>query len=189
MRFNMGCGRRLDGYVNVDAESGAEADQVFDLEQTPWPWPDSCATEIRFIHALEHMGGAPKVFLAIMREIYRIAAPGCEVVIVVPHPRHDSFFSDPTHVRPIGPDTLKLFDKRLNDEWAAGGIPNTPLAHYLGVDFAMSRNTTVIAEPFASQRERGEIDDAEVAKLVRFQNNVAIEHGFVLVARMPLREV
>src|SRR3954452_15303504 len=104
MKFNMGCGRRkLEGYVNVDAVAASGADQVWDLEQTPWPWADGCAEEIRFIHSLEHMGADTKVFLAIIQETYRIAAPGCRVVIHVPHPRHDHFLGDPTHVRPVTP--------------------------------------------------------------------------------------
>jgi len=184
MKFNMGCGnRKLDGYVNVDSEPACIPDRLVDLEQTPWPWPDSCAEEIRFIHSLEHMGGEPKVFLGIMREIYRIAAPGCRVLIHVPHPRHDNFLSDPTHVRPITPDTLRLFDRRLNDEWRAKGGSNTPLAHYLGVDFDLTEHSINVDEPFLGQFQRGEISEAEVNRLIAHQNNVAREHRFTLIAR------
>src|SRR3954467_8023608 len=129
MRFNMGCGHnKLNGWVNVDAFAAAEPDVVWDLETLPWPWPDNCATEVRFIHSLEHMGGDPKVFLAIMSELYRIAAPDGRVVIHVPHPRHDNFLGDPTHVRIITPDTLNLFDRAQNDAWRQSGSANTPLA-------------------------------------------------------------
>ena len=77
MKFNMGCGQQnRPGYVNVDVAASSTADEVVDLEATPWPWPDSCAEEVVFNHALEHMGGDPKVFLAIMAELYRICAPG-----------------------------------------------------------------------------------------------------------------
>src|SRR5436190_680539 len=62
MKFNMGCGqRRLEGYVNVDSAKESAADEVWDLERTPWPWADGCAEEIRFIHALEHMGAEIKM--------------------------------------------------------------------------------------------------------------------------------
>lgn len=186
MKFNMGCGcRKLPGYVNVDAEAAAEPDQVWDLEVTPWPWADGCAEEIRFIHSLEHMGANPKVFLKIMQEVYRIAAPGCEVTIHVPHPRHENFLSDPTHVRAIGPDTMRLFDRRLNDQWLAKNVPNTPLARYLGVDFHLKDFATVIDEPYAGQRERGEITDAALALMVRQHNNVASEYRLTLIARKP----
>jgi hypothetical protein len=70
MKFNMGCGHnRIPGYVNVDAFAACEPDEVFDLEQTPWPWPSGCAEEVLFIHSLEHMGADAKVFLAIIQEI------------------------------------------------------------------------------------------------------------------------
>src|SRR5437879_4750936 len=118
IKFNMGCGhRKLAGYVNVDAVAACEPDEVYDLESTPWPWADGCAEEIRFTHSLEHMGGDPKVFLAMMQELYRVSADGCTVQIDVPHPRHDNFIGDPTHVRPVTPQMLSLFDRSLNDEW------------------------------------------------------------------------
>src|SRR4051812_30210725 len=100
MKFNMGCGlNRRDGYVNVDMFASSGADEVWNLEQTPWPWPDGCAEEVLFIHSLEHMGEQSAVFLEIIRELYRICAPGASVRIHVPHPRHDDFIDDPTHVR------------------------------------------------------------------------------------------
>src|ERR1700761_187803 len=112
----MGSGlNRKPGYVNVDASAESEPDEVFDLEVTPWPWPDSCAEEVRFNHSLEHMGGDAKVFLAIMKELYRICAHGAIVDIHVPHPRHDYFIGDPTHVRIITTEVLRLFSKKFNE--------------------------------------------------------------------------
>ena len=102
---------------------------VFDLETTPWPWPSDVADEIQFIHSLEHMGADPKVFLGIMAETWRIAANGCRVQINVPYPRHDNFIGDPTHVRPITPQMLQLFDREFCDHAQSVGAPNTPFAH------------------------------------------------------------
>jgi len=184
MKFNMGCGlNKTPGYVNVDASPHAAPDEVWDLERTPWPWPDNCAEEVRFIHSLEHMGGDPKVFLAIMSELYRIMQPGAVAVIHVPHPRHDHFLSDPTHVRPILPETLQLFDRRLNEAWAANGQTNTPLAFYAGVDFQLIETRIMISEPFYSQLGRGEITGAQLDALVRHQFNVAYAFHFKLLAR------
>src|SRR6185312_6059082 len=114
-------------------------------------WPSDVADEIQFIHSLEHMGGDPKVFLAIMSETWRIAADGCRVQINVPHPRHDNFIGDPTHVRPITAQMLQLFDREFCDRAQAASAPNTPFAHYLGVDFRVVGTTNVIAEPYFSQ--------------------------------------
>lgn len=184
MRFNMGCGHnRQPGFVNVDAFAECQPDQVWDLEQTPWPWPDACAEEVRFIHSLEHMGGDPKVFLAMMKELYRIAAPGCVVEIHVPHPRHDDFVNDPTHVRAITPNVLSLFDRELNDMWKATGAANSPLAHYTGVDFKITEVRTVLAEPYRSALEKGEMGEAEARAAIRERNNVVSEFRIKLLAR------
>jgi hypothetical protein len=184
MKFNMGCGlRKPAGYVNVDAFAEAEPDEVWDLEQTPWPWSDNCAEEIHFIHSLEHMGANPKVFLAIMKETYRIAAPGCVVQIHVPHPRHDHYTGDPTHVRPITPEVLKLFDRELNERWRESGNSNTPLALYTGVDFKITQQRTMLCEPYASQLAAGEISREQVDALVKHQFNIAYEYRFQLTVR------
>lgn len=186
MKFNMGCGvNRREGYLNVDAAAACEPDEVWDLEQTPWPWPDSCAEEVQFIHSLEHMGGDPKVFLALMSELYRILAPGGEAIIHVPHPRHDNFLNDPTHVRAITPAVLALFDREQNDQWIAAGGANTPLAHYTGVDFRITETRTVLAEPYASQMKAGAITAAEVGAFLAQRNNVAVEFRIRMVARKP----
>src|SRR5258708_23591362 len=184
MKFNMGCGRRkLAGYINVDASEQCDPDQVIDLERTPWPWPSDVATEVRFIHSLEPLGGDPKVFLAMMQELYRVASDGCEIVIHVPHPRHDNFLGDPTHVRPITEQLLSLFDRSLNDAWKEAGGANTPLAHYTGVDFEIVSRRIILDEPYFGQLQRGEVSEAEMARLVRTHNNIARELQFVLRAR------
>jgi hypothetical protein len=186
VKFNMGCGHgHLDGYVNVDAFAACAPDEVVDLERTPWPWPDGCAEEVVFNHSLEHMGGDAKVFLAMMVELYRICAPGAVVRITVPHPRHDNFIGDPTHVRIITPAVLALFDRKLNDEWKAQGASNTPLAHYLDIDFVIEQATTVLDEPYAGQLRAGTLTQVEALDFLRTRNNVAREIQMVLRARKP----
>jgi hypothetical protein len=186
MKFNMGCGqRRLEGYVNVDSAKESAADEVWDLERTPWPWADGCAEEIRFIHSLEHMGADTKVFLAIIQETYRIAAPGCQVVIHVPHPRHDNFLGDPTHVRAVTPAALRLFDRELNETWRREERPNTPLGLYLGVDFRMVEEQTIVETAIWKQVQAGEISREEIRRMVEREFNVAYEFRIVLEARKP----
>jgi hypothetical protein len=187
MKFNMGCGaRKLAGFVNVDAVAACSPDQVVDLEVTPWPWDSNVADEIRFIHALEHMGADPKVFLAIMAETYRMAADGCIVQIDVPHPRHDDFLGDPTHVRAITPKMLALFDRQLCDQTVAAGGANTPLAHYLGVDFELTRTSTVIDEPYFSRYQRGDLSREDLELLIRSHFNVVREFRMTLSVRKPV---
>ncbi|CAN7486182.1 hypothetical protein LJR225_003379 [Phenylobacterium sp. LjRoot225] len=186
MKFNMGCGHNhAPGWVNVDAFAEAAPDEVCNLDQTPWPWPDNCADEVRFIHSLEHMGGDPKVFLAIMQELYRISAPGCRIEIYVPHPHHDFFLNDPTHVRAITPNMLMLFDRELNDQWKAAGVSNSPLAHYTGVDFQITSVVQVPAFEYRELLNAGELDEATFYRYAAERLNVIEETRITMTARKP----
>ncbi len=137
LRLNLGCGmNRLDGYVNVDLHG--EPDVRHDLETFPWPWPDDSVSEVLLKHVLEHLGRDPNVYLGIMKEMYRVCHDGATIRILVPHHRHDFFFNDPTHVRPVTADGMGLFSQRLNRHWIAQGFSNSPLGIYLGIDFELS---------------------------------------------------
>lgn len=145
MRLNLGCGsNHKEGYVNVDKYE--PADMIVDLEKGSvtmmgfeyiyeWPWAESSVDEVLFHHSLEHMGAAPAAFFHIMQELYRVCKPDARVVITVPHPRHDDFMNDPTHVRPITLNILALFSMQNILQWEKEGRPNTPLARQLEVDF------------------------------------------------------
>ncbi len=136
LRLNLGCGvNHLDGYVNVDIYG--TPDLRHDLELVPWPWPDDSVCEVILKHVLEHLGRDPIVYLAIMRELYRVCQDGATIKIIVPHHRHEYFFNDPTHVRAVTAEGMGLFSQRLNRKWIALGFANSPLALYLGVDFEL----------------------------------------------------
>jgi hypothetical protein len=107
------------------------------------------------------------------------------VLIHVPHPRHDSFLNDPTHVRPITPHVLELFDREANELWRTAGAANTPLALYTGVDFKIASIVTVLAEPFATQHRNGELTPQEVDEAARWRNNVIEEFRITLLVRKP----
>jgi hypothetical protein len=177
MKLNLGCGsKRIEGCVNVDKFATATTDLVFDLERTPWPWDDSSVDEMRFIHSLEHMGADTDTFLAIVKEIWRIGRDGAKVEIHVPHPRHDNFLGDPTHVRPITPQALSLFDRQLNEQWIAGGTSAaTPLGVYLGIDLHVANVVTVLDPAWWPAYERGELPPDVLERMVRERNNVIAE--------------
>lgn len=185
MKLNLGCGhRKREGFINVDRFADCKPDQVVDLEKLPWPWPNDSAEQVLFIHSLEHLGQSTDVFLGIMRELYRVCRSNATVEIHVPHPRHDFYTGDPTHVRPITPDVLSLFDRKLNDHWRdTGSSAGTPLAHYLQVDFAIASAVTILDEPYASMLNAGQLTQTQLEELVRERNNVASEFQIKLTVR------
>ena len=136
MKLNLGCGSKiLDGYVNVDKYSYYKPDVIHDLEKFPYPFEDNSIDEIFLSHVLEHIGQSPEIFMKIIKEFYRICHDNSLIKIIVPHPRHDDFISDPTHVRPITILGLQLFDKDLNFKWEKQNAANTPLAIINNVNF------------------------------------------------------
>jgi tetratricopeptide (TPR) repeat protein len=188
LRLNLGCGgRKLEGYLNVDSSAGCQPDLVLDLEQTPWPWADDAAEEIVLIHVLEHLGESTQCFLALMKEMWRVTRPGGKITIVVPHPRHDDFLGDPTHVRAVLPETLVMFDQERNRQWQAQGAANTPLGIYLGIDLAF-RSYRYDYDPLWLDRlQRGEISQDALDQAARQYNNVIKQITVVLEARKDQR--
>lgn len=186
MKLNLGCGfNKAEGYLNVDASAECAPDQVVDLEQLPWPFDDDCAEEIQMSHVLEHLGAAPDTFLDIMKELYRVCRDGALVRIVVPHPRHDSFIIDPTHVRPILPETLRMFSKSVNREWRENGAANTPLGLYLDIDFELESVNYILDPSWQGPLQEGKIEEAEVFEAMNRYNNVVGEIQCVLKAVKP----
>ncbi len=184
IRLNLGCGQyKKDGYVNVDKYDSFAPDVVWDLECFPWPFETSSVGEVVLNHCLEHMGASADLFLGIMKELYRVCAPDALVAIEVPHPRCDNFINDPTHVRPITPQVLDLFSKRKNQEWRALGLPNTPLATYLDVDFETKAVEYVLTQPWLERYRSGSVSKADLEFAASSYFNVISDIRVKLVVR------
>lgn len=183
MKLNLGCGHnKMPGWVNVDHSPVCDPDQVLDLETFPWPWRDDSVDEIALHHVLEHLGETSAKYFGVMKELWRVCRDGALVRITVPHPRHDDFLSDPTHVRPITVPGLQMFSRKVNEQWRAMGAANTPLAIQLGVDFDLVQVETVLEEPWASRMQNREITDQEILLDASRYNNVIKEQRIVLKA-------
>lgn len=173
MKLNLGCGSKiLKGYVNVDKFDLYDVDKVHDLEVFPYPFEDDSVDEILLSHVLEHIGHSPDVFNKIVQEFYRICKNGALVDIRVPHPRHDDFIADPTHVRPITVLGLSLYDKALNEEWATKNAANTPLGLIHKVDFKVEKVDYVIDSAFSKNFQKNGLDPKKMDFYVKHYNNV-----------------
>lgn len=182
LKLNLGAGQsRYDGYLNVDKYG--EPDIVHDLESFPWPWDDNSVSSVIMFHILEHLGREPEVFLKLMQELYRVCQHGTLIKISVPHPRHDCFMHDPTHVRPITKPCLDLFNQRLNREWIQMNAPNSKLGLYLAVDFEVTRHVLILDEPWNTQFSKGVLSHDEIMDALRCYNNVAKRIDMDLLVR------
>jgi hypothetical protein len=186
MKLNLGCGnRKLPGWINIDRTAACGPDQMVDVEQMPWPWQTDSVDEVLLSHVLEHLGSTPGRYLEIFQELYRVCRGGAKIVIIVPHPRHDYFLNDPTHVRPITVEGLALFSQAENRRTIARGSPHTPLGLYTGVDFEIVNCRHTLDEPWISRVERGEISESEINQAARQLNNVIVEVQVELKAIKP----
>ena len=181
MRLNLGCGfNKMDGYVNVDANQDCSPDEVANLEDLPWPWPDNSVDQIVMTHVLEHLGQTSNVYTGIIKELYRICQHDGRIIITVPHPRHDTFIIDPTHVRPITTEGLSMFSRRNCENWIETGAANTPLALIHNVDFEIESSEFVLDQPWRSKLEVGSMTESDLVLAIRQYNNVVQETKIVL---------
>ncbi len=181
LKLNLGCGaRKVDGWTGVDSSALFNPDVVCDLEKFPWPWENDSVDEILLIHTLEHLGQETRVFLEIMRELYRVCCDGAKIHIAVPHPRHDHFICDPTHVRIITPTTLLQFDREKCEEWVRANNSNSKLALELGVDFKIENVEMVLDEPYATDFNERRVSAEEIDRFAKQFNNVVKEYRIVL---------
>ena len=183
MRLNLGCGfSQRQGYTNVDKFPECEPDEIVDLERFPWPWPDDSVEEIVMSHVLEHLGATSEVYFGVFRELYRICRADARVHITVPHPRHDSFLNDPTHVRAVTFDGLMMFSRRQCESWVRDGYSNSPIALMIGVDFEIESTEMVLEPIWRSRLEMKKISETQLLLAIRERNNVVQELKAVLRA-------
>lgn len=186
MKLNLGCGsHRLSGFVNVDKFAAARPDQVVDLERLPWPFATDSADEVVLRHVLEHLGRDTDTFLGILRELWRVCAPDAMVRITVPHPRHQDFLQDPTHVRPILAEMFLHTSLAVNRQLAQHGLPCTPLASYLGIDFAIVSVDQRLDPHWLAWLQADPARQREIDAIARSNNNVVQEIEVVLRAVKP----
>jgi predicted SAM-dependent methyltransferase len=177
MKLNLGCGfNKMAGFVNIDKYPQCIPDISMDIESTPWNFEDNSIENIFLNHCLEHIGDDYNIFFSVIKEMYRVCRHGAIIQINVPHPRHDNFINDPTHVRIITPELLGLFSKKNCNYWISIGASNSPLAIYLDVDFEIRNTEFVFDKKHQELISNGKINKNEIADLIKRENNVVSEY-------------
>ena len=180
-KLNLGSGdKKIPGFINVDKYNTFNPDVVHDLEIFPYPFYNDEVDEIKLIHVLEHIGQTPNTFIKIIKELYRICCNEAKIHISVPHPRHDDFLADPTHVRPITTLGLSLFDLDLNKKWQKIGAANTPLAMIHNVNFKIIKNEVVLDSKYLKLLEDKKISKNELNETIEKYNNVVKQTNYIL---------
>lgn len=133
MKINIGAGStKIDGFVTCDYDPLSEADYIFDLETDTFPFEDNSVDTVVAHHVLEHLGAG---YFHCLKELYRVCKHGATIDVRVPHHRHDYFFDDPTHRRPITVGGMLLFSKKHNRLCKEQGAASSRLGDYFDVDF------------------------------------------------------
>jgi SAM-dependent methyltransferase len=97
--------KKREDAVNVDIVSSTKPDICHNLNETPWPLPDSWFDECHAYDVIEHLND----IVATMEEIHRVCRHGAIVRITVPHFSCANAFTDPTHRHYFSRFTLNYF--------------------------------------------------------------------------------
>ena len=191
MKLNIGSGfKRFDGFLNVDDDFGVYPDFVICLDDVniKLPFEDNSVDEVYAHHILEHIGTG---FIPLMIELYRVCSHGAIIDIRVPHHFHEIFINDPTHVRPITVEGMRLFSKKYMDESIKSMGSSNGMAYKYHVDFEIvwfgytydSFYHEMMNDFYARQKEGKTTPQEEFAftRLFREANNVALETLMKLV--------
>jgi hypothetical protein len=118
-----------------------------------------------------------------MQELYRVTAPNGIIEIHVPHYRHDTWWSDPTHVRAFTPLTFQMMSRKQNDEWIAKKANYTMLSYVMDVDFELVQALQAYDPVWAAKVDSGELTKDQIRVL-------ANEHwGVVKELQVQIRAV
>jgi len=175
-KLNLGCGfDKREGFVNADHFPECAPDIQLDIELTPWPIEDNGFDYILMKHVLEHVGADFPAFSRVMRELHRVIAPEGIIEIHVPHFRHDTWWSDPTHVRAFTPLTFQMMSRKQNDEWIAKKANYTMLAYVMQVDFEIVEALQVYDPLWWQKVQAGELTQPQLRAMADQQWGVVKE--------------
>ena len=92
--------------------------------------------------------------------------------ITVPHPRHDDFLADPTHVRPITVLGLSLYDKEKNRQWEKENAANSPLGLIHNVNFKIIDVRYDLTKDYIKMVKEKKITQEKLFEMIERYNNI-----------------
>ena len=133
MKINIGSGgTKIEGFVTCDYDMLSKPDYCFNLETDVFPFENNSVETVVAHHVLDHLGEG---YFNCFKELYRVCKHGATIDIRVPHHRHDHYYDDPTHRRPITVGGLRLFSKKHNKLCKEQQVASSRLGDYFEVDF------------------------------------------------------
>ena len=185
-KLNLGCGfDHREGYTNADSFKECNPDVLMNIEDTPWGFADNEFDYIILKHVLEHVGKDYAQFRSIMKELYRITKNGGIIEIHVPHFRHDTFWSDPTHVRAFTPLTFQMMSRAQNDEWIRRKANYSMIAYDMEIDLEIVNGMQVYDNYWINAEASGKVTREELRQIAQEKNNVIKELQITLKAIKP----
>ena len=172
IKLHLGCGRRIRrGWINLDAAPAPGVDVVADLSQVTLgspPFEDSSVDEILARRVVDRMRDPRQL----LDELYRIARPGCQLILQMPYGSSDEAWVDPSILRPYFLDSFGCFGQPFYWRGDEGYAGDWQLA------FALIK---------MSRARYANVPHAERMADIREKRNVVKEMTAILMAMKPPR--
>ena len=175
-KLNLGCGFDYrPGYVNADNFEECNPDVLMNIEDTPWNFSDNEFDYVLLKHVLEHVGQSYLKFKSIMQELYRTTKNNGLIEIHIPYFKHDTYCSDPTHVRAFTLLTFQMMSKAQNDDWIKKKANYSMIAYDMGVNFEVAHAAQVYDNYWIQKESNGEVTREKLREMAAVQWNVVRE--------------
>ena len=175
-KLNLGCGFDYrSGYVNADNFEECKPDVLMNIEDTPWDFSDNEFDHVLLKHVLEHVGQSYFKFKSIMQELYRATKNSGMIEIHIPYFKHDTYWSDPTHVRAFTLLTFQMMSKAQNDDWIKKKANYSMIAYDMGVNFEVAHAAQVYDNYWIQKEKNGEVTREKLREMAALQWNVVRE--------------
>ena len=172
-KLNIGCGyRKLEDHWNVDKNAKCNPNQVLDLDVVPWPYEDDFFERITANYTLNYLGHTPENFVEVLKEMYRVSAPGAEWCIRTIHPRCDTAVDDFFQRRIITPKTMMMMDQKFNFESLAKKTGDSVFGFDWEIDIEMKDISPNLLPTWTDQLQKGMIGTAQLELEAAHKSNV-----------------